>query len=169
MLPCRRGAHVPVSQRYPKMSKQIIKMMLKSILKASTIHQNWILIMMLQNIQNYQQTYYNCSCLESHLGSSCISICRCGTSSLFFCDLVFATSARHPLERVGPPLGYPWSAVLHSWNEFNRNVAPNVRDCRAAFRYFVNKGHQRRLQKTSKNSKLHSSSIRTNVFYFLLF
>ena len=30
-----------------------------------------------------------------------------------FCDLVFGSSAGHPLDRFWPPLWHPWSDVLH--------------------------------------------------------
>ena len=63
----------------------------------------------------------------------------------FFADLFFGTSEGHPLDRCWPPLGHPWSDCLPFFDEFRSLFAPNIKDSRATFRYFVNKWHQQHL------------------------
>ena len=64
-----------------------------------------------------------------------------------------------------PPLRHPWANCLDFLKEFTSKFAPNVKDSRAAFRYFVNKWHQPHLQKHKQGLKAtYSESIRTRSF-----
>ena len=88
----------------------------------------------------------------------------------FVCDLFFGTSVgAHPLNRFCHPLGHPWPDFLHCLKDVRSSGAPNVKDSRAAFRYFVNKWHQSHLQQTKTHTNYffttQTEQIRTQLFF----
>ena len=60
------------------------------------------------------------------------------------------------MDRVGLPMGHPWSDFLDLLDGFKSEFAPHVKVSRAEIRYFVNKLHQQHLQKTSNDSNSYS-------------
>ena len=91
-----------------------------------------------ENIETYHPKHAKLSDVDSHFGPIGVNVQRGGA---FSSDLVFGT-----LARFWHPMGHPSSAILNLLQEVRRTFGPHVKDCRAAFRYFVNKWHQPHLQ-----------------------
>ena len=150
MLPCKRGAYLYKSASFKTILekfKQIIKTMLKLIPKNNLeIHQGSSPKMMGKNMKN---KYSKLSDLGSHVGASRLKLPRCGAICLrpVFRNLWgVPLGGGTPLDRFWYPLGHPWADVVHFLEELRSNFAPNVKDSRAEFRYFVNIWHRPHLQ-----------------------
>ena len=165
MLLCRRGAHLSKSasfKKVPEYVQQIMKIMLTSMLKPPT---NPLTIHPKNDAGKYLKILSTNTTHIAILGPSLEAFALgLPTESRLFGDLVFGTSARHPRERFWPPLGHIWSDVLHFWDEFRRNVVPDVSESRPTFRYFINERHQHNLQTIKiiiKNNILKINSLKS--------
>ena len=140
--PCSRGGAVYIYtnqlfQNYIRKSKLIIKVILIRIRKRSK-----------HKFGKKEQCGKNdkLSDFGSNFGTSCLAL---SWVARFVWDLFFGTSEGEggtPSTDFDLSWGTLWSNSVDFLEDSRSKFAPNVKDCRTAFRYFVNKLHQPHLK-----------------------
>ena len=124
-----------VSERDQKMANQLIKMMFKPIPKRS--NNLWTIRLKNDASKIWKLNYKTIAQFQIWFWSQLLGWFP--QWRLYFCDLFVGASAGVPPGPIGRLLWHPWSDALHLLGELRSRFVPNVKHCKATFRYFVNK------------------------------